>query len=312
MRCRHKDVLTRSKRQAYNSGRKTDPFRKVLSDRLPLFALRIIFKENIMYKIGFIGAGNMGGALAIAASETLGGENVLIYDNDAAKCAALSEKYGFSLAENANELAAESGFIVLAVKPNIIRGVAASIKEELSAENKCVVTIAAGVAVSAIREAVEDACPVMRIMPNTPVAVGKGTILINKGSAGEEKAGQFLDIMAAAGSFEEMPESLFDITTAVNGCAPAYTYIFIESMADGAVQMGLPRDTAIRLAAQTVLGSAAMVLETGEHPDKLKDNVCSPGGSTIAGVAALEENGFRHAAAQAVVTAAQKNSSLGK
>lgn len=266
-----------------------------------------------MYKIGFIGAGNMGSALAIAAGRTLGAENVLIYDSDSAKCEALSAQYGFAAAKDADSLAENCTFTVLAVKPNIIRKVAASIKEELSAEGKCAVTIAAGVAINAIKEATENACPVIRIMPNTPAAVGQGTILINWGEdVPDETADEFLDIMKAAGMFEKLPENLFDITTGINGCGPAYVYIFIEAMADGAVQMGLPRDKAIRLAAQTVLGSAAMVLETGEHPDKLKDNVCSPGGSTIAGVAALEENGFRHACAQAVVKAAQKNLSLGK
>ena len=266
-----------------------------------------------MYKIGFIGAGNMGSALAIAAGKTLGGENVLIYDSDKAKCESLAAAYGFKIARSAQEIAKECIFTLLAVKPNVIRGVASSVKDILKEGGRCVVTIAAGVAISSIKEAIDNVCPVIRIMPNTPVAVGKGTILINWGEdVPDETADEFLKIMAAAGSFEKMPENLFDITTGINGCAPAYVYIFIEAMADGAVQMGLPRDKAVRLAAQTVLGSAAMVLETGEHPEKLKDNVCSTGGSTIAGVAALEENGFRHAAAQAVVKAAEKNLSLGK
>ena len=266
-----------------------------------------------MFKIGFIGAGNMGSALAIAAARTLGGENVLVYDSAADKCAQLSEKYGFTIAGSSAEVAGGAQFVVFALKPNIIRAVAASLKGELAVGGHTVVTIAAGVAISAIQEAIGGVCPVLRIMPNTPVAVGKGTILINWGEdVPDETAAEFMEVMAGAGSFERMPESLFDITTGINGCAPAYTYIFIEAMADGAVEMGLPRDAAIRLAAQTVLGSAAMVLETGEHPEKLKDNVCSPGGSTIAGVAALEANGFRHAASQAVVKAAEKNLSLGK
>ena len=266
-----------------------------------------------MYRIGFIGAGNMGSALAIAAGKNLGGENVLIFDTDQAKCESLKEKYGFAVAKDAGEAAANSRFVVFAVKPHLIREVAAGVKEALAGGEHCVVTIAAGVEKSTVAQAIANACPVIRIMPNTPVAVGKGTILINWGSdVSQETAEEFLDVMKEAGSFEKMEESFFDITTAINGCAPAYTYIFIESMADGAVQMGLPRDQAIRLAAQTVLGSAAMVLESGQHPDRLKDNVCSPGGSTIAGVAALEENGFRHACAQAVVKAAQKNLSLGK
>ena len=112
--------------------------------------------------------------------------------------------------------------------------------------------------------------------------------------------------------FEKLPESQIDITSSINGCAPAYVYMFIEALADGAVQVGVPRDRAIRLAAQTVLGSAAMVLETGKHPDQLKDDVCSPGGSTIVGVSALEENNFRYAAAQSIVKSTEKNCSLGK
>lgn len=266
-----------------------------------------------MYKLGFIGAGNMGSALAIAAGKTLGGENVLIYDRDIKKSLNLSDKYGFAIAKDEKEVADGCRFILLAVKPNIIRGVAESIKSQLEKGGHTVVTIAAGVPISAIKLAINEACPVIRIMPNTPVAVGKGTILITwKEEVKDETAAEFMDIMKAAGSFEKMPEEQFDITTAISSCSPAYAYMFIEAMADGAVYCGVPRDRAIRLAAQTVLGSCQMILESGENPEKLKDNVCSPAGSTIAGVEALEKNGFRYASSQAIIKATEKNLSLGK
>lgn len=266
-----------------------------------------------MYKTGFIGAGNMGSALAAAAARTIGGENILVCDHNADKPEKLSAATGCRIADSAVRVAKECEYIFLAVKPNVIKKVAAEIAPELSGGDHVIVTMAAGVAISSIEESIGFKLPVIRIMPNTPVAIGKGTTLVTfNNSVSEGIFSEFLEIMKDSGSFEKIPEEKFDITTAISGCTPAYVYMFIEALADGAVEVGVPRAQAIKLAAQTVLGSAAMVLESREHPDKLKDNVCSPGGSTIAGVSALEERGFRHAAAQAIVKATEKNLNLGK
>lgn len=270
-----------------------------------------------MYKIGFIGAGNMGGALILAACRTIGADQVIITDYDNKKAEELAAETGCKAAGSNEEIVRSAEYIVLAVKPNVMRGVASGIANALNEEidrgvKHVVVTIAAGVPIATIKECIGDKAPVIRIMPNTPVAVGQGMILITGDGEQDEHVLEFQKIMEKAGDYLYIPEANIDITTGVSSCAPAYTYMFISALADGAVQVGVPRAQAIKLAAKTVLGSAQMVLETGIHPDQLKDNVCSPGGSTIVGVAALEEHNFRYAAAQAVVQATAKNLELGK
>ena len=154
--------------------------------------------------------------------------------------------------------------------------------------------------------------PVIRIMPNTPAAIGEGMILYCAEGVETEEKTAFVDVMQAAGSFDELSESLIDAGSAVSGCGPAFVYPFIEAMADGAVACGLPRAKAQRYAAQTLVGAAKLVLESGDHPGALKDAVCSPGGSTIQGVRALEQNGFRSAVVEAVIAAYEKTVALGK
>ena len=260
----------------------------------------------------------MGSALAKAAVRKLGGASVIISDNDNDKRKKLAGELKCSETGSNEELVRSSEYILLAVKPNIIRDVARAFAPVLAADkensvNHVIVTIAAGISTDTVRECTGDIYPVIRLMPNTPAAIGKGTILITAAdNVQDESVEDFKGIMCEAGMFERLPESQIDITSSINGCAPAYAYMFIEALADGAVQVGVPRDRAIRLAAQTVLGSAAMVLETGKHPDQLKDEVCSPGGSTIVGVTALEENRFRYAAAQSIIRSTEKNCSLGK
>ena len=270
-----------------------------------------------MYKIGFIGAGNMGGALITAACKTIGADQVLITDHEKEKALVLAAETGCKTAADNQEIAANAEYIVLAVKPNVIRPVASSIADTLKKSSAqgmrhVVVTIAAGVEIRAIKDCIGEDIPVIRIMPNTPVQVGQGMILLTGDGEDDENIREFQTIMKGAGDFLYIPESSFDITTSISSCSPAYVYMFISAMADGAVQVGVPRAQAIRLAAKTVLGSAQMVLETGCHPDQLKDNVCSPGGSTIVGVNALERSGFRYAAARAIIESTEKNLSLGK
>lgn len=275
-----------------------------------------------MYKIGFIGAGNMGGALITAACKTIGANQVVITDYDRNKARELAQQLGCSTAESNGELVRQAEYIVLAVKPNVVRPVATGIAEVLAdclkqGQEKTIVTIAAGIAVSVIKECIACDAPVIRIMPNTPAMVGQGMILLTcdgryPDEISDEKFAEFQSLIAAAGDFERIPETAMDITTSVSSCAPAFVYMFIEALADGAVQVGVPRAQAQRLAAKTVLGSAAMVLETGQHPGALKDAVCSPGGSTIVGVTTLEQYGFRNAVSQAVIRSTEKNLELGK
>ena len=173
------------------------------------------------------------------------------------------------------------------------------------------VTMAAGLSMATIQQLAGGAYPVIRIMPNTPVSLGAGMILYCADGVAQEDLDGFCTLMAGAGRLDALPESLIDAGCAISGCGPAYVYLFIEALADGGVKNGLPRAKAQRYAAQMLLGSAEMVLRTGRHPGQLKDEVCSPGGSTIAGVAALERSGFRSACIEAVDAAVEKTKQLG-
>lgn len=279
-------------------------------------------KGDAMAKIGFIGTGNMGGALITAACRGMDPSQVVITDCFKDKAEALAGQCGCRMADSNVQLAKEAEYIVLAVKPNVIRSVVKEIAPVIRSslkegEKKVIVTIAAGVEVSTVREFLEPEVPVIRIMPNTPVMVGQGMILVSSDknapdNVPEEIFSEFQKLLKEAGEFERMKEETIDLATSVSSCSPAFVYMFIEAMADGAVQVGVPRAQAMKLAAKTVLGSAAMVLETGEHPGVLKDNVCSPGGSTIVGVTTLEEYGFRGAVSRAIIKSTEKNLSLGK
>ena len=265
--------------------------------------------KNCM-KIGFIGAGNMGGALAIAAAKAVGGDNLLIADVNGEKAAALAAQIGATVADNA-AIAAQCDYIFLGVKPQMMQDMLADLKPYLTA-NPVLITMAAGLTIDAIRSWAGD-LPVIRIMPNTPVAVGAGMILYTADAAvTAAQKDAFVAMMAQAGRLDEIPEKLMDAGSCVSGCGPAFAYLFIEALADGGVECGLPRTQALDYAAQTVLGAAQMVLTTRRHPGDLKDAVCSPGGTTIAGVHALEAGGFRSLAMDAVVAAHERTLELKK
>lgn len=257
-------------------------------------------------KYGFIGCGNMGGALARAAAKAVGGEQILLADTDLQKAKALAEEIGGGVAA-AEEIAKNCDYIVLGVKP---QGVEKLLKTIAISKNAVIVSMAAGVELQKL-EALTEGNPLIRIMPNTPVAVGKGVILY-AAKAGEKEIEGFLKLFGQAGKLIPLEERLIDAGTAVSGCGPAYVYLFIEALADGGVSCGLPREQALELAAGVVEGAAKMVLETGAHPGALKDAVCSPGGSTIEGVCALEQGAFRATTANAVIKAYEKTQKLGK
>lgn len=274
-----------------------------------------------MKKVAFIGSGNMGGALIRAACRAVGPEQVVIADYQNEKAAALARELGCTAALDNAGAVEGAEYIFLCVKPQVLPGVAGALVSTLNAchergEEKSLVSIAAGVEIAALRgflKGIAWEIPILRVMPNTCAAIGKGMLALTDGGAGNETGLTAVEaILADAGRVERMGEGLMDQFTAVAGCGPAYVYQFIEALADGGVMAGLPRAQAQTYAAQTVLGAAAMVLESGKHPGQLKDEVCSPGGSTIVGVAALEQGGFRSAAIQAVMAAFAKNKELGK
>lgn len=261
-------------------------------------------------KLGFIGAGNMGSALARAAVKS--GEAVLVYDKDAAKSEAVASDIGARVS-TLKEIAESCDYIFLGVKPNVIKSVCLEVKELIGNNSPILVTMAAGVAISAVESSSPSGIGIIRIMPNTPASIGKGMILWCKNGEVSDRAVEgFTRIMKTAGVLDEIPERLIDAASAVSGCGPAFVFMFIEALADGGVRCGLPRDKALLYAQQTLIGAAELLKSTGRHPEELKDAVCSPGGSTIAGVSALEAGAFRSTAINAVVSAYERTLELGK
>lgn len=264
-------------------------------------------------KYGFIGCGNMGGALAEAASRSIGEGELLLADQDLEKARTLAARIGGKVASN-EELAAECDFLILGVKPQMMGSLLKALSRHLEArrEKPVLVSMAAGLSLDNLRGMLGVECPWIRIMPNTPALVGEGRILYAAPGVAPAAKAAFLKLFEGAGELLELEERLIDAGSALSGCGPAFVYLFIEALADGAVACGLARKDALALAAGTVYGSAKMVLETGAHPGVLKDAVCSPAGSTIAGVAALEQASFRGAAMAAVIKAYEKTRQLGK
>ncbi|KAJ8674873.1 hypothetical protein QAD02_010659 [Eretmocerus hayati] len=260
-----------------------------------------------MLKIGFIGGGKMAQALAkgfISAGLTKGEMVVascLPSDESSIKeFETMNSKVIFSNAEVVNL----SEVLLLAVKPQVVRQVLPEVKQSLEREKKLLLSIAMGVSLKTLERNLPEGNPVMRVMPNIPVVVGHGATVFVRGSHADEYHTKITkELFSAVGLCEEVPESMINPITALAGSGPAYVYMMIEAMADGAVKMGLPRDLAYRLASQTVLGAGAMVKETNIHPGELKDAVSSPAGSTIAAIHMLEKNGFRGAMIDAIEAA---------
>lgn len=264
-----------------------------------------------MKKAAFIGTGNMGSALAHAACKALGGGEVAVSNHTFTKAEALAKATGCTAYQTNLECAQAAEYIFLGVKPWQVEGVINEIRHALS--GRVLVSMAAAPDLEQLQAWAGEGVPVLRIMPNTPCAIGKGlTALCGGAYAKEEHYAGVEAILAASGRVDRLEERLIDAFGAVAGCGPAFVYPYIEALADGGVAAGLPRAKAMTYAAQMVLGAASMVLETGEHPGKLKDDVCSPGGSTIEGVAALERHGLRSAAIDAVLAAWKKNANMGK
>lgn len=260
-------------------------------------------------KYGFIGCGNMGGAIARALRKAT--DSIMISDPSPA-AQDFAAELGLVCGTNA-EVVASCERIFIAVKPQLLETVLQPLQPLLSRHKPLLISMAAGVQISKLLAVIGCEAPVIRIMPNTPVAVGKGMITYcTNDFVTQDTLQSFLEDMHHAGKLDAIPEKLIDAASALSGCGPAFMYMFIEALADGAVACGLPRANAMEYAAMTMAGAAEMVLKTNQHPGALKDAVCSPGGSTIAGVKALEENGFRGAAMQSVIQAFNRTVELGK
>ena len=263
-------------------------------------------------KIGFIGTGNMGSALAVAAAKA--GEELLLCNRTMAKAEALAAQLNCKTA-TAQEICETCDYIFLGVKPQMMGDLLGSLAPTLKnrATPFTLVSMAAGLTMDTLQNMAGGNYPVIRMMPNTPVAVGSGVILFDATDNVTAEALQgFCDSMGKAGLLQQLPEKLIDAGSAVSGCGPAFVAMFIEAMADAGVSCGLPRDKALTLAACTLSGTAELLLRSGKHPGQLKDEVCSPGGSTIAGVKALEEGNFRATVISAIHSAHTRTQELGK
>lgn len=262
-------------------------------------------------KIGFLGAGAMGGAILSGAIDAgiMAPQDVYVADFSQA----IKDKYaalGCNICDDNKELG-KADIVIFALKPQYAKPAIEALGDCL--EGKGVISIMAGLKAQAVRDMVNGNIRLLRLMPNTPALVNSGAFALDAGTDLNDEEKAFAEkLFGALGVFEWMPEHLIDTATGLSGAGPAYVYMFIEALADGGVMEGLPRATALRLAAQTVYGAAKMVLETGEHPDVLKDRVCSPGGNTIVGVKTLEEHGFRGACIDTVSKATIKARELGK
>ena len=262
-------------------------------------------------RIGFIGSGNMGASLARAVSR-LDEVKVYVYDKDQSRALSVCNMINAE-ASSLISIAESCDYIFLGVKPNIIPEVCRELDSAIGANSPVIVSMAAGVDIASIEGYFSAARAIIRIMPNTPASIGKGMILWCRNAEVSDSAAEgFERIMKHSGSLDAIPEKLIDAASAVSGCGPAFVFMFIEALADGGVKCGLPREKALLYAAETLIGAAELLKATGKHPEELKDAVCSPGGSTIAGVAALESGAFRSTAINAVVSAYERTLELGK
>lgn len=260
-------------------------------------------------KVGIIGLGNMGGAIAngLAAFEDI---KISGYDPDRAKILGLP---GISEAIDCASLTRENEYIILAIKPNLMAQVVREITPTLG-EDKCLVSIAAGVRAENISKYCASACPVIRVMPNTPALVKKGVfaVCLDDARLTNEQKNFALGLFERLGSTHVLAENYFDAFTALIGSGPAYVYYFLESLIDAGVTMGLPRKEASNMVTSLFSGSTAMLEEQGKHPTLLKEAVTSPGGTTIAGLNEMEKNGVKSAIIRAALKARDRCRELGK
>jgi pyrroline-5-carboxylate reductase len=263
-------------------------------------------------KIGFIGCGNMATAMiaGIMDSGKVDRENVMVSNPSEENLLAVQKAHGIQITQDNREVAAFAEILVLAVKPYLYEVVAKEIQKVLPAAT-VVVTIAAGISIEKMQVQLGRPQPVIRTMPNTPALVKAGvTAVCRSQEVSDESYQGTIQLLGSFGKVFELPESKMDVVPAISGSAPAYIFMLIEAMADAGVLDGLPRQIAKEMAAQTVLGAAKMVLDTGIHPEELKDRVCTPGGTTIEAVLTLEKNQFRSSVQEAMKACTKKTKEM--
>lgn len=263
-------------------------------------------------KLGIIGCGNMGEAILRGLHHKGMAKNIAVSEVRADRHASIKKDYGVEVVSDNRQVASQAEVIILAVKPQELKGVLQEIAPVLDPAT-LLITIAAGASLGSIASILDKSARLIRVMPNiAALALESATALSAGGEATEEDLQVAQDIFNALGKTIIIPEALMDAVTGMSGSGPAYVCHFIEALADGGVRMGLPRKEALEMAIQTVLGTARLLTEQGVHPAHLKDRVSSPGGTTIAGIASLEAKGFRGAVMEAVASATQRSKELAK
>lgn len=263
-------------------------------------------------KVGFIGCGNMGSAMVggLIKSKFLEADDIIVSTKTEESAKKLKDQFGIETTLDSKLVAKESDVIILAVKPFMYKEMISKIKSELS-KDKLIITIAAGISISNMEEWIGENAKIIRTMPNTSALVGQAmSAVCPNGNISDEELNYCVKVFQSFGECVQLEEKDFHAFTALCGSSPAYVYMFIEAMADAAVKLGIPRVKAYKMAAQSVLGSSKMVLETGKHPGELKDAVCSPAGTTIEAVVELERLGFRNSVIQAIDKCAEKSRNM--
>jgi len=266
----------------------------------------------ISKELGFIGVGNMGTALlrGIISSNIIDKEKIIIYDTKEELINNHVQEFKVEAANSNVELVELTKYILLAVKPQIIDSVLEEISPKLK-EDQILISIAAGISLEHIKKVINKEMGLIRVMPNTPALVGEGaSVIAHNNKVSKEDLEYVKKFLNSVGIVVELEQKHIDAVTGLSGSGPAYIFIIIEALADGGVKMGLPRDVALKLATQTVLGSAKMVIETGKHPGELKDMVTSPGGTTITALHEIEKGKLRATLISAVEAATLKSKSM--
>jgi len=271
-------------------------------------------------KVACIGSGNMGAAMMKGIKAAVGPENICITDADLSKAKAVADSFGGGVYASNSEAVEKSDIVFLAVKPQILKKVleeiAPAVKGRISSSDNnnrplTLISMAAGWSIAEIQSCLGVKAPLVRIMPNTPVLLSRGVIILAPSAEiPEERVAEVEKILSSAGMVDRLEETYMNAITGLSGSGPAFVYVFIEALADGGVRAGLPRDKALRYAAQTVMGAAAMAVESGKHLGELKDMVTSPGGTAIAGITALENGAFRACAINAVEAAWRRSAEM--
>lgn len=264
-----------------------------------------------MYKVGFIGLGNMGYAIARGLLKSMDSKEIAFYDLDIEKSKSIASELNINLCNDNLEVAKNSHYIILAVKPQVYDSCIYEIKDIINPDS-IIISIAPGITIDRLKESFGKSIKIVRTMPNTPCLVNEGMSVISFSNDDftKDEVKDIENIFASCGEIEIIEEKFMDAVVPISGSSPAYVYMMIESLADGGVLLGLPRKLSYKLASQAVLGSAKMVLETGIHPGELKDAVCSPGGTTIAALKSLEKTGFRSSIIEAMDKAYEKTQEL--